>query len=96
MLASRRRFGNSLLVNCNLHRAYQPKMNYIDFRRNRALAPMEPSFQLEANDYRINEQLMVKRFCWVVFFLESVSVRPRPKPGLLIKPQLPPISGFFG
>ena len=38
---------------------------------------------------------MVNGFCWVVFFLESVSVRTRPKPGLLIKPQLPPISVFL-
>ena len=96
MLASRRRFGNGLSMNVNLHKAYQPKMTWIDFRRNRALAPMERSFQLEANDYRINEQLMVNRFCWVVFFLESVSVRTRPKPIRLIEPQLPPISGFFG
>ena len=69
MLASRRRFGNDLSMNVNLHRAYQPKMNYIDFRRNRALAPMEPSFQLEANDYRINEQLMVNQLSLRCVFL---------------------------
>ena len=38
---------------------------------------------------------MVNRFFWVVFFLESVSVRTRPKPRPLIEPQLPPISGFL-